>query len=424
MDPATQTDVPNPGEHEQQDWEDAVDLVLQDMQDHLPDQVDPETRALMRYYLATRLSRFPNTDNLVRRNVSLNAEMTDAANRLSALTRVTYDLAEAMAAQGPAQQAVLQELDFSPASFLAATRQLTALEVKLLQYDTDQMKLRNENETLQERLSEAQRLARDRDQALQLARSTLERREEELKRTRHILERVEAQRNTARRTADYLIPQLGDLQTRLEESKKLQKSAEDCSQSLMSALSKQGVTHGLRALPVVAYKPTPATELPLFAGLRHGRGPMAIQSAKFESIWARILKEDDAKEWKDIFAAIDKTRMTNNGTPIKDTLITNGDAPVEETPKTNGDAPVEETLKMNGDASGEETLKTNGDALVKKPARPNQVIPAVPELPPNQVMRANSAKKLKEELAKAGEKVSLSSKATVSHFFLTLVEMF
>lgn len=357
------------------------------MDKYFPNGMGPETWTAVRDYMLIRLNQFPNIDNQLRLYTSLEAVHREGTTQLSNLAQVACDLAEAMDVRGPVEQAVLHALDYSPASFLEITWQLTALEVRRVQHQADHLAVCNENEILRQRLFQADALLQRREEDLDLAREMVRAREEglqrfrevlrekgeELRRTGHILERVEAERDRASNTAEYLRLQLGDLESRLKESQKLRSSAEGCFQSLMSALSKQRVSHGPQARPVVALESAPVTGMSPFAGLPHDHRPMATHSANPESRWAGLFEENaatEAQESEDIPVAM------------------------EVAPMTNGDAPV------------------------KAPMRPNQVIPAVPKLPPNEVMRANSAKNLEEELDKAEEKVSLPSRATVSRFFL------
>ncbi|KAI3393562.1 hypothetical protein diail_4153 [Diaporthe ilicicola] len=348
----TQMILPNPESFRQDERREAVGIVLEDMQKYLPTALEPKILSAMRDYMVTELGRFPDLDRLLLRNASVEMLNKDAMIRLDGLRLRANDILEAIRNEGPPEEQVLRALDFSPESFLEATRQLAALGTRLVQCDAEFMSVRTLNDTLEQRLEQSHSVLRERDH--------------ELEHTRHILQRVETERDRSQRTRDYVVYQLSDLESRLRVSEKLRLSAEDSVRLLTSTLSRKAEASAPGAAPAVANGLPTATRTEPSVEQQQDRKPVIVQTPRSESRVADFFEELSGR---------------------KDQNAEDTNATMEQAPTKKNDAPV------------------------KRPTRPNQVIPVLPKYPPKAVIRQYAGNEPEEDVAKVEETGMLSLKA-------------
>ena len=361
--PHVRNTFPSEGRSREEERENAVNVMLQDMQRSLPIPMEPMTLSAVRDYMVTTLTTLEqhrHFDTLVMRNSYMEMLIRDGTTRLINLNTRAQTLHTALMERASADGAVLREYNFSPESFQRILRQLAALETRLLVCDTEYMTLRILNDSLQreseQNRSVLQRRAAEREQAWEM----LQEREEELKRTKHILERVEAERDRSRRTVDYVVPQLHNLESRLQESERIYKGSNRSVKLLTNTLSQQGHAAAARAVPAPAGVETTSTgtNTEPRTGLQQDLEPRQDKRVRSGSRFADLL-----------------ARLA-----VKDS-------------------------EMGGSTAEEKAPVEGGDAPVRKPVTPKRIIPCVPLLPPTPIMtpimRARSVKKQGEGAARS-----------------------
>lgn len=357
--------------------ENAVNIVLQDMQRFLPAPMEPMALAAVRDYMVTTLTRLEQPrhfDTLMIRNASMEILIRDGTTRLINLITHARTLLAALTEVAPANGAALREYNFSVESFHRNLTHLNALEARLVVCDVEYMALRSQKDKLQRESEQTRGVLQRRAAEREEARKTLQEREEELKRTKHILERVEAERDISRRTADYVTHQLHDLQRRLEEAERVSQGPNRTVGLPLNSLSQRDHAAAARALPAPGGAETALTAA-------HTAPWMAPQQD-------RGPRQDDRDSSRLRYAEL-IARLA-----------------VEESKR------VESTTEEQAQVEG-------GDAPVKTPATPQRTIPCLPLMPPTPSMtpiaRASAVRKQREDAAE------ISTQATVSSF-LALVE--
>lgn len=196
----------------QEEQKRAVDLLLEDMQRYLPGATDPTTLSAVRDYMVTKYGHIENYDRLVLRHEAMMIHIRNAEKQLADLTAQAQALSAAPGDMRP---------DFTQENFRKALGRLTAVQARLVASDSKYMMLRTRNESL--------------EQEVKQHKSILQRKEQDLERTKHILERVGAERDRWSRTADYVIHQTNDLERRLRKTEELYQELKRSQQGHTSA---------------------------------------------------------------------------------------------------------------------------------------------------------------------------------------------
>lgn len=352
------TGFPSLEDGRRQDRENAVNLVLKDMQRFLPAEIDPATFAAMRDYMVTKLSRSPTFDESFIRKSSIEILIKDATERLHNLYDHAHVLLTELSKGQPAGEAPLHTYyGFSEENHYRVLKHNAALEAQIVQCDSEHMTLRTRNQLLEESLEFHQdmlkRTAREREQARRMIRQRDHELEEERKRSKRAVERAETERDRANRTADYLFPQLHDLETRLREAEQLYESSKCSAGRVMNRRSEQGQTAAVR-------------EMPASRGI-DGRSagastkPMAEHRQNHESRQDKTAFSRSASRFAKYFELSDRLDAKEG----ENAYVTTEDKVERKSP--------------------------SDDSSVENPVSARQVIPCVPLMPPKAMFRAGSS---------------------------------
>lgn len=251
---STHTGFPSLEDDRRQDRENAVNIVLKDMQRFLPAEVEPAVLTAMRDYMVTKLGRSQTFDKFYLRHASMEILIKDATERLHNL----YDHAQVLLTEfskgHPDGEAFVHtHYNFSEENYYRVLKQNGALEAQRVQCESEYVTLRTRNQLLEESLEfhqdMLQRTVREREQAREMVLQRDYELEEERKRSKHVVERVERERDRANRTANYLFPQLHDLETRLRDAEQRYGSTKCSADRVINTRSEQGQTAAVRDLP-------------------------------------------------------------------------------------------------------------------------------------------------------------------------------
>lgn len=207
---------------QQQERENAVDHLLEDMQRFLPTALEPMTLSAVRDYMVTKYAQAENNGKLVMRHEAIKILIRDVERQLAELTTHAQALSAASNNGGAAAETFLQQYPLSQENFQEAVKLAVEVQARLVVCDSEYMVLHTRMESLEREVQHYKeilpRQARERDRARRKLQETEER-------TKHIVERVQAELDRSSRATDYLIHQANDLERRLLEMEKLYREA-------------------------------------------------------------------------------------------------------------------------------------------------------------------------------------------------------
>lgn len=237
---------------QQDKWEQAANHFLEDMQRFLPNPLDPTTLSAMRNYMVTRYCQTKEYDKLVTRHDAIKILIRDVEGKLAELDTHARELAAASDHGIAGDEALLRRHGFSEASFLQVLDQIINMRARLAVCDAEYMILKTRTESLEQEVQQYKAILE------RSAQQRAQEREEDLVRSERMVERVEAEYDRSSTTADYVIHQANDLESRLQKTEKLYEGAKRALDTVMGARSQQGQMSTHREMPALArYKTWP-----------------------------------------------------------------------------------------------------------------------------------------------------------------------
>lgn len=259
------------------------------MQRFLPNPLDPTTLSAMRNYMMTRYGQTEDYDKLVMRHDAIKILIRDVEGKLAELNTRARDLAEAHDHGVTGEEAVLRRYGFSEADFRRVLDQNINVRARLSVCDADYMILQTRTESLEQDVRQYKALLEI--SAQQRARE----KEEELVRSERIVERVKAEYDRSRTTADYVIYQADDLERRLQKTEKLYEGTKRALDHVMGERSQQGQMSIHREMPKLArFKtwPTSTSEEPSMNPQRKRESRQdtpVVPESRFGSLVSRLI---------------------------------------------------------------------------------------------------------------------------------------
>lgn len=212
----------------------AANHLLGDMQRFLPNPLDPTTLSAMRDYMVTRYGQTVDYDKLVMRHDAIKILIRDIEGKLAELNTRARVLAEAHDHEVTGEEALLRRYGFSEAEFRRVLDQIINVRARLSVCDADYMILQTRTESLEQDVQLYKALLEMR------AQHGVQEKQEEIVRGQRLLERVNAECDRSRTTADYVIHQANDLERRLRKTEKLYQGAKRALDLVMGERSQQG----------------------------------------------------------------------------------------------------------------------------------------------------------------------------------------
>lgn len=356
---STHIGFPSLKDKRNQDRENSVNIVLKDMQRFLPAEIEPSVLGVMRDYMVTKLGRYQTFDKFYIRNASMEILIKDATERLHNLYDHAHFLLTEFSKGHPDGEAFLHtHYGFSEENYYRVLKQNGALEAQRVQCDSEHVALRTRNQLLEESLEfhrdMLQRTAREREEARRMVLQRDYELEEERKRSKRVVERVEGERDRANRTANYLFPQLHDLETRLRDAERLYESSKCSADRVINTRSEQGQTPAVRDMPASTGtdgRSAGASTKPMVAHRQNNESRQDLTAvsgsvSRFAKFF-ELSERSDAKEGEEACVT------TEDNVDIK---------------------------------------SPSDDSSVENPVSPRQVIPCVPLVPPRAAIRPGSSK--------------------------------
>lgn len=388
------SNFPSLSHHEHQERVDAVNYVLADMQQFLPTEIESKTLAAMKDYMVTELSQFQPFDQLLLRNASIKMLIKDATDRLLQLQKQAQDLLTDLNVGGPVRERTLQTKRIS-------WENLT-LKARLVEYDAELMNLRTEDQFLKqslecyknilqrnvERGEQAREMTetQERGNERQKERTTISELTQECQSIKHNLDRVEAERDCAKRTLRHQNWALQELQIWLREAEeKLQSRLQEI-EKLYQA-SRQSIQGPTNTRP--PQKPAA------------GDGGRPASNGIDTGGKIRSLTPTDSQ-------------TTNlNGADLL------GSGFGSTSPENLGQRVVEEDKSSENCTEGKTAMKSpSGATSVRNPGSSRVVIPVMPLFPPKPIVYRNPPKEEEQNGDPSQEMVSISLFCIKSSFLL------
>lgn len=274
---------------QQDKCEQAANHLLEDMQRFLLNPLDPTTLSAMRNYMMTRYGQTEDCDKLVMRHDAIKSLIRDVEGQLAELNKHARGLAAAFDHGVTGEEALLRRYGFSEANFRIVLDQIVNVRARISVCDADYMILQTRTESLEQDVRQYKALLEI--SAQQRARE----KEEELVRSERIVERVKAEYDRSRTTADYVIHQADDLERRLQKTEKLYEGTKRALDHVMGERSQQGQMSTHREMPKLArFKtwPTRTSEEPSMNPQRERESRQdsaVVPESRFGSLVSRLI---------------------------------------------------------------------------------------------------------------------------------------